>query len=215
MLVVPGVTPVPVNVISTPCSGVLANEALDWRTLPLMLTLGLSTVVVVLAVLFPGFGSEVSSVAIAADAPICVPFAVLGSTFTTTVKTEFDPAAIDAFRQDRAKFAVVWHDQPEALLAETNVVPVGRAMVSPTFTASLGPLFVAVTVYVIFSPARTGSGVSVIVTERSAEVIIVVDADAELFSGFASLVSEVIDAVFVITVPAAMFAGTVTKRVKA
>src|SRR5438046_4075994 len=56
-------------------------------------------------------------------------------------------------------------------LDDTKVVPVGSTSVSMTFTAGFGPALLTVTVYVTFWPGMTGSGESVLVTERSAETL--------------------------------------------
>ena len=63
-------------------------------------------------------------------------------------------------------------------------------------------------------PAVTGSGVSTLVTERSAEVATVVVAVALLLPELGSVVAAETVAVFEITVPAAVEASTWTVRVK-
>ena len=66
----------------------------------------------------------------------------------------------------------------------------------------------------IFWPARTGSGVGVIVTQRSAVPATVTSSDGMLFDAFGSLVPLETFAVAPITVPPAVPESTLTMNVK-
>ena len=63
-------------------------------------------------------------------------------------------------------------------------------------------------------PASTGTGLAEFVTERSEESATCTLTDALLLPGFGSLVVEETESVWVIVVPAATFALTVTTKVK-
>src|SRR5262249_34532158 len=71
-----------------------------------------------------------------------------------------------------------------------KVVCAGGVSVRIPFWASLGPLLVAAGVYVMVWPAFTGSGVSVLVTTRSAEVSTSVVAVPVLLAAFGSTTPE-------------------------
>src|SRR5690242_2491205 len=75
------------------------------------------------------------------------------------------------------------HDHPAGGVNETNDVDGGIASDSVTEAASLGPGFVTPIVYVMLPPAVTGSGLSLFVTDRSADTITCVLADAEVVAG--------------------------------
>jgi hypothetical protein len=145
-----------------------------------------------------------------------VPFATLALTLTTSVKTA-DPSGTDDALQLTVPLALtagVVQLQPPGELRDTNVVPTGSASLSDTVCAVDGPLLVAVIVYVRSVPAVTGSGLSVLVTDKSADVATVVLAVAELLPVFGSNVDEFAEAVLEITVPLGVPAPTFTTRVK-
>src|SRR5260221_2025725 len=81
---------------------------------------------------------------------------------------------------------------------------------SETDAASLGPALFTVIVYVRLVPAATGSGVSTLVTDRSAEAATVVVAAPLSLPGFGAWVADEAVAVFVSTVPAATLWLTAT-----
>src|SRR5437764_198181 len=95
-------------------------------------------------------------------------------------------------------------------VAETNVVPLASGSVSVTPDAPDGPLFATPIVYVRSVPEVTGSGVSVLVTARSAVVVTVVVAAAELLPELGSAVDELAVAVLASTVPPATPVPTFT-----
>ena len=133
----------------------------------------------------------------------------------TSVKTAV-PGANDGLVQLIAPFAPtagVVQVQPTGLARETNVSVPGSVSGNTTEAALLGPLLVAVIVYVRFEPATTGSGESTIVSDRSAEVETVVVAVALLFAPFGSPVVDVTFAVFESTVPDATVGATATVSV--
>jgi hypothetical protein len=128
-----------------------------------------ATVVVAVPLSFPGFPSAVAEVAVAVFVRT-VPSVTDGATATVNVNTEF-PTANDGFEHDTvpaAPTAGVVHDQPAPAGKETNVVPAGSVSLHDAEDAASGPLFVTVIVYVKLFPAFTGSGVSTLVTARSA-----------------------------------------------
>jgi hypothetical protein len=99
---------------------------------------------------------------------------------------------------------------------ETTVVFAGSVSVIVTVPGTLaGPLFVAVMVYLIVLPARTGFGVPVIVTARSACPVVATTtvAIATLFEGFGSVVVAETVAISVIVIPEAVKAFTFTTTV--
>lgn len=106
------------------------------------------TVVVAVAVLLAGFGSDVADTT-AAEFVTVVPFAVLGLTRTTKVKVAEAPFANEpvvavTFPVPPTGGVVV--AQPAGALSETNVVLAGPASVSDTFAALAGPALAAVIV---------------------------------------------------------------------
>jgi len=128
------------------------------------------TVVIAVAVLLAGFGSKVAEATVAVFA-ITVPVTTLALTLTTSVNIEL-PTANDGLVQLTVPVpptagAVQVH--PAGVASETNVVPAGRVSARVADTATLGPAFVAVIVYVRLLPAVTGLGLPVFVTERSAD----------------------------------------------
>src|SRR3954451_24903484 len=118
----------------------------------------------------PGWGSGVSEEADAVLVRI-VPAGVDGATATVRVKTAL-PTARLGFEQETVPpepTGGVAHDQPPGEESETNAVPAGRASLRTTLDAGLGPALITVIEYVRLLPGITGSGVSTLVTERSAE----------------------------------------------
>src|SRR5689334_4957721 len=75
-------------------------------------------------------------------------------------------------------------------VAESNDTPAGRLSVTWTLVALEGPALCAVSVYVSSWPAGTGSGESVLVSERSAAGLTIVPAVAELSPELGSKVPE-------------------------
>jgi hypothetical protein len=65
---------------------------------------------------------------------------------------------------------------PSVVVVDTHVTVVGSVSVTITLAAELGPAFVTVSVYVRFCPASTEPAEAVLVIERSAEGLTVVDA---------------------------------------
>jgi hypothetical protein len=83
------------------------------------------------------------------------------------------------------------------VLVATNVAPAGRTSVNVTGVDEAGPLLVTIIVYVMFWPARTGSGVSVFVTAKSTVArLTVVAVEAELLEALGSDSEPVTDAIF-------------------
>jgi hypothetical protein len=137
-------------------------------------------------------------------------------TATVKVKTA-SPGLNKGFEQDTlpdAPTTGVVHDQPPGDDRETKVVSTGKASNRLTLAATLGPALFAVMVYVRLFPVYTGSGVPMLVTERSADAATVVVAVSLSFPGFPSAVAEVAVAVFESTVPSATEGATATVNVK-
>src|SRR4051794_39430276 len=120
------------------------------------------TVVVAVAALFKGVGSEAS----------LLPFTVFDTepetavTFTTTVNDADAPLASDAIEQlivPVPPIAGVVQLQPPGAAIDWNVTPEPIDSMILAFAAASGPLFVSVCVYVIVAPELTGSGVSAFV----------------------------------------------------
>jgi hypothetical protein len=83
-------------------------------------------------------------------------------------------------------------------VADTKLTPGGNVSANVTPVAPLGPALLTVTVYVRVLPATTGSGLSVLVTETSAEAVTTVVALAVLFAVLGSDSAAVTLAVLVI-----------------
>jgi hypothetical protein len=88
---------------------------------------------------------------------------------------------------------------PEVWVLLTNVVPAGVASDIVTVAASLGPLFVTVTMNATFD--TSGAAVVVFVTARSADPVSVVEAVELLFAELKSAVALLIVAVLMMVVP--------------
>ena len=154
-------------------------------------------------VLLASFGSGVVE---PTDARLLMelPLAVLALTFTTSVKTAGGSlTAYDfvAVTPPVPPTAGVVRDHPAGAAIETNVVPVGTPSVN-CVTASEGPALSTVIVYVMLLPAVTGSGESVLVTDKLADAFTVVVAVAELLPAAGSNVDEPTEAVLLIVPPA-------------
>lgn len=89
----------------------------------------------------------------------------------------------------------------QAPLLESQVRPAGVGSDTVTPTASDGPRFVTVTVYVTWLPANCVA-VPLLATERSACAVTTVVTDAVLLAGYASPVVDVTVAVLTIEPPA-------------
>jgi len=126
-----------------------------------------------IAVLFERLGSFVPELfvpeATEATSTICVPNAVPAPTVTTNVKVPVYPFAMTGSVQEMRPPEGAGQVQPAAGVIETKVVFAGIASLNTPFTASNGPLFVNVCVYVMLLPAATGFGAPTFVTARSAE----------------------------------------------
>src|SRR5262249_12804178 len=130
---------------------------------------------------------------------IVEPAATSELTVTTTVTVALAPEARApswAVTTPPDCAAVPWLE-----VAETNVVPAGTTSVSTAAGALLGPALVTVTLYVRSLPAMTGSGLSVLATDRSAWLVTVVVAVPVLLFGFGSPVLLVAVAWLTRTVP--------------
>src|SRR5689334_21054241 len=98
------------------------------------------TVVVAVALSFPGVGSvvaePVTAVLVTVELGASEP-----SVFTTSVNTELPGVRINAEQETVPvpPTAGVVHDQPPGLVSETNVVPVGMVSLSVADVALLGP----------------------------------------------------------------------------
>src|SRR5207248_1436062 len=132
-----------------------------------------------------------------------------GPTCTVTV-TLADPPFASVPRLQLTVVVPV-HDPCDAA-ADASEVPAGIGSVTVVFGASDGPMFETPMVYVRSVPAVTGSGVSDLVTARSAVVVTVVVAVAELLPELGSAVDELAVAVLASTVPPATPVPTFTTR---
>ena len=86
-------------------------------------------------------------------------------------------------------------------MADTKPTPAGNVSVKVTPVAVLGPALLTLTVYVRLPPATTGSGLSALVIDRSAEAVTVVLAVALLFALLGSASLAVTLALLVIVPP--------------
>ena len=90
----------------------------------------------------------------------------------------------------------------------------GKVSTTLTLVAVLGPLLVTTWVYVIVAFASTGTGLGVFVIDRSAVPATIVFTAALLLAPLGSVVVEVTESVWVMVVPDATVAPTVTTKVK-
>jgi len=153
------------------------------------------TVVVALALLLPAFGSL--SVAVTLALLVIVP---LEAGAVTAMVTVADPALAIVPRL-HVTVPALWVQVPWVGVADTKPTPAGKVSVRVTPVAALGPALLTLTVYVRLPPATTGSGLSVLVTDRSAEAVTVVLAVALLFALLGSASLAVTLAVLVIVPP--------------
>ena len=167
-----------------------------------------STVLVALSWLLGGLGSGVRDDT--TTLLVMAPDGVEGSTLATMVMVEVAPAASVPSGQvtDRCctpatvQFAL-------AGAAETKVSEAGSTSATTTACASEGPPFVALMVYVTFSPACTVAGLAVLVTARSAKATTSVVSVAVLLELVGSGVGDEAVAVLV-NGPGETLAPTVT-----
>jgi hypothetical protein len=124
---------------------------------------GLTDVDAVL-LLLPILGSDTLLFTVAV---LLKPPAVVG--VTTIVTVALPPFAM----LPRLQVTVLDPLQPLPWLgvADTNITPAGKGSVTVTPVAVLGPALPTINVYVKFCPTNTGSGDSVLVIERFAEVL--------------------------------------------
>lgn len=94
------------------------------------------------------------------------------------------------------------------------VVLAGKVSTTLTLVAVLGPLLVTTWVYVIVAFASTGTGFAVFVIDRSAVPATMVFTAALLLAPLGSVVVEATESVWVMVVPDATVAPTVTTKVK-
>ncbi len=163
------------------------------------------------------FETTVSGVVVEAVAVLVMvaPGWVPALTRTTRVKLTLAPgarsaAAVQLIAPVPPTAGTVPQVQPAGGVMDWKVVPVGTLSARAGFAAGLGPLFVMPIVYVRSAPAWTGSGVSVLVTARSARGFTVVWAVAVLFAVVTSVSLEVTEAVFVMVPVAFGVTTTVT-----
>ncbi len=127
---------------------------------------GLEAVVVVVAESLVVLGSRLEELTVAALL-ITVPSTTEQFTLATKVIVSVSPDASDANVTVRL-LPEPLQTPPPVEEQETKVVSAGRLSVKVTDVAGSGPLFVTITVKVRLSPAITGSGELLLVTERSA-----------------------------------------------
>jgi hypothetical protein len=99
---------------------------------------------------------------------------------------------------------------PAGAVNDTKVVFAGTVSDNETFAAGVLPLLVTLIEYVMSEPAVTGSGRSVLVTERSGTLLTVPAVEALLLARFGSVEVVLTDAVFVMIDPPGAAAFTVT-----
>src|SRR5439155_789530 len=155
------------------------------------------TVVDAVAVLLAGLGSEVAALTVAVL--VIVPPS-LGAV-TTIVMGGAAPGGRLLARLQVTLALVPLHVQPMPL-ALWKVTPAGSVSMTVIGAAAvLGPALLTASVYVNVPPAITGSGASVLMIDRSAEAVTVVDAVAVLLAGLGSEVAALTAAVLVMVPP--------------
>src|SRR5439155_453008 len=170
------------------------------------------TSVFAVAALLAVLGSKVTELTVAVLVSV-LPSGVLALTCATIVKLTVAPLAVGPvvqFTVPAEPTAGVVQVQPAGVMIDWNVVPGGSGSVTVTLAAVEGPLLLTTSVYVRFSPGRAGSGASVLVIERSAEAMTVVDAVAVLLDESGSEVEELTEAVLPMVPPSL---GAVTRIV--
>jgi hypothetical protein len=188
---------------------------------------GEATIVVAVDVLFAVFTSFVVG-PIFAVLEITVPDAVPAFTFTTSGSCAVVPDGIAAPEQTPPvpgqqliapvppTTGSVGHVAPAGSASETKVVLAGTVSVKVTPLAEFGPLFAKFSRNVMLLPGVTGFGDAELLTLKSycpADATVTLTV-VLLLDGFGSGVEVDVLAVFVITVPDAVPAVTVTIRVK-
>src|SRR2546421_4549809 len=168
------------------------------------------TCVVLVAELLAEFGSTVLVLAVAVLVST-EPFGSLGLTRTTMVMVTVPAAS----RGPRLAVTVPpdWLTVPCVDVADTKLTPAGKGSVTTVFSAAFGPELSTVSVYVSWVPAKTGSGLSVLVIDTSAWLMTVVLAVPVLLAVLGSPALLVPVAAFVRIVPSAVVELTVTTRV--
>lgn len=159
--------------------------------------------------LFAVFGSLTAELTLAVSL-IAVPAAVPAVTVTTYVMVAGVLAARLGFVQVSVAGVQV---HPAGPVRETKVVFAGAVSVKVTLLAVLGPALFTTCVYVMLLPACTGTGLGVLVTERSAELVTSTFTVTLLLALFGSWVDEETVSVCEIG-PAAVVGFTVTTKVK-
>jgi hypothetical protein len=147
-------------------------------------------------VLLPALGSAVVLLTVAVF-EIVDPFAMPALAFTVSVIVAAPALTIVPRLQVTVAVPV---QVPCDGVAATNDVFAGSVSETDTASASDGPLFATLSVYVMFEPALTVAG-PLLVMLTSAEVLTVVDAVEVLFAPFVSVVVVVALAVFEIVEP--------------
>jgi hypothetical protein len=174
-----------------------------------------ATTSLAVAVLLADLGSLVDELTVA-GLLITVPAAVPAFTFNATVNVP-EPAAKLGLVQVMVPVlptAGVVQDHPAAGVIEANVVFAGVVSVSATAVAVLGPALATTCVYVMLLPACTGTGLSVLVIERSAELATATLVETVLLLGLGSVVpTSETEAVSAMMVPEAVVVGTFTTNV--
>src|SRR5439155_298303 len=166
------------------------------------------TVVDAVAVLLVEVGSEVEELT---EAVLAMVPPSLGAV-TRIVMGGAAPGGRVLARVQATPVLVPLQVQP-APLAPWKVTPGGSESVTLIGAAAvLGPALLTVSVQVRSAPAVTGSGASVLVIERSAEAMTVVDAVAVLLDASGSEVEELTEAVLLMVPPSL---GAVTRIVMA
>ena len=145
------------------------------------------------SLLLSRFGSEVADVTVAVlDTE---PAGTSAATVAVTVTT-IDPAGSSASAVQSNAVPPVMAQVPAVGVATTSVNPGGRLSRIVTDCAVDGPALATVSMKVTAWPGTTGSGVTVLIIDRSALAATSVLAVAELLSPCGSGVSEVTEAVF-------------------
>jgi hypothetical protein len=175
----------------------------------------LPTAVVAVAVLLPGVGSVVAAVTVAVFVMIEPSVSeALVAMVNVKLSVRTGRLAMEQVIVPAAPTAGVVQDHPAAAESETNVVDAGSVSDQLTVFATLVPLFVTSMLYAMFVPAITGSGASLFVIARSADVLTVVVEVALSLPEAGSLVVVLAVAVLAMMVPAAIPGSIATTSVK-
>ena len=156
------------------------------------------------ALLLPGLGSAVVALTVA----VLVTFTPAEpDAVAVTVRVALAPLARVPMAQTPPVYV------PELGVAETKVRPLGRASVTETPAAALGPLFLTVMVKMTCPPTAGVALLTVLVMDRSADTAGVTEAEALLLPGLGSAVVALTVAVLVTFTPAEPDAVAVIVRV--